>query len=247
MQLAELASGMADDDPTLTGDQLEIFFNSNRTGNEDIWRATRSSITAPWAIPELVVELSSSSKENTPEVTLDGLRIYLASNRDGNDNIYVASRESRTAPWSVPVMVAELNTTFSDVAAVPTADDLELFMSRGIGGDNEIMRATRPDAGVPWATPVVVPELSSPAFDGDAFTNNDALTIYWCSRRGANADIWSATRPSRDQPFVELAPVDDLDTALEEDDPWISPDGHTMYFSRGTEFGVEMSIWVSTR
>ena len=85
------------------------------------------------------------------------------------------------------------------------------------------------------------------AFDSDAHVSSDALSIYWCSRRGASADIWSATRPSREQPFVEIALVDELNTSLDEDDPWISPDGRTMYFSRGTEFGVEMSLWVSTR
>ncbi len=33
------------------------------------------------------------------------------------------------------------------------------------------------------------------------------------------------------EPFSVTQPLDDLNTAGDERDPWLSPDGHTLYFT----------------
>jgi Tol biopolymer transport system component len=247
-QVAELTSGFSDDDPTLTGDMLEIYFASDRTGSEDIWRATRTRIDLPWEQPQPVTELNTTTQENTPEVSFDGLTIMLSSGRGGgSDNIYIATRPDAMTAWSTPVNVSELNSSGPDVAPVMMPDKLELFMARKLSDDHEIHRATRTSPTGTWSTPLSVEGLAGPGFDSDQHLTFDGARIYWCSQRSGNSDLWTAVRDGIGQPFTQVAPVDDLNTALEEDDPWISPDGRTLYFSRGTEFGVEMSIWVSTR
>src|SRR5690349_20008434 len=64
-----LFPGGGDDDPTLTGDLLELYFNRN----SDIYTSTRASVTDAWGTPALVTELSTVYNETTPEITYDGL------------------------------------------------------------------------------------------------------------------------------------------------------------------------------
>src|SRR4051812_28768819 len=59
VQITELADPDGADDPSLTGDLLEIYFGSDRAGSmttgaaplEDIWVAKRASPTDPWGAP----------------------------------------------------------------------------------------------------------------------------------------------------------------------------------------------------
>ena len=50
---------VADDDPSATGDLLELYFNRE----EDIYVVTRASTADPWGTPEVVDELSSAEAE----------------------------------------------------------------------------------------------------------------------------------------------------------------------------------------
>jgi hypothetical protein len=64
-----------EDDPTLTADLRELYFNRDQT---TIWRIRRTDVGAPWSPPEEVPELAPAT---TPEVAADGLTMYLASAR----------------------------------------------------------------------------------------------------------------------------------------------------------------------
>jgi Tol biopolymer transport system component len=44
------------------------------------------------------------------------------------------------------------------------------------------------------------------------------------------ADLYVAVRDSLNEPFFASAPLDDLNTAAEERDPWLSPDGSKLFF-----------------
>ena len=60
--IAELAApGANDDDPSLTGDLLELYFKSDRVGSldYDIWRSVRPTPEDAWGPAERVAELSS--------------------------------------------------------------------------------------------------------------------------------------------------------------------------------------------
>src|SRR5690554_405756 len=68
---------VADDDPSATGDLLELYFNRAN----DIFVSKRSSVNDPWGAPTAVAELNTAGVETTPEVSYDGLTIFLASDR----------------------------------------------------------------------------------------------------------------------------------------------------------------------
>src|SRR5262245_28394490 len=65
--VSNLSDPSYDDDPTLTADLLEIYFNSLRAGGPglgDVWKATRASPTFPFGTPVPVTQLNSPSVED---------------------------------------------------------------------------------------------------------------------------------------------------------------------------------------
>ena len=61
--VGELSTTMFnEDDPTLTGDMLEIYLKSRRGGNTDIFFATRASLEEDWSAPIRNDELSSAAR-----------------------------------------------------------------------------------------------------------------------------------------------------------------------------------------
>lgn len=81
-----------EDLPVLSPDELTIFFSSDRRGSMDLWMARRDSLDSPWKPPASLDELNGSSEEEMGSVSPDGCRIYFASDRSGNFEIYVAER-----------------------------------------------------------------------------------------------------------------------------------------------------------
>lgn len=251
VQISELAGPGATDDPTLSADMLEIYFDSNRpggVGGGDIWRSRRASLGGPWQTPQVVLELSETSDENTPELAPDGLSIYFArTGMPGPLDIYVSTRADRDSPWTAPMPVTELNSGNTDVAPTP-ASNLRLYFARSISGlAEEIHVATRTSPQATWFPPLRVTELSDPARDTDPFVDASDTTIYWGSHRGGgSSELWRALRPSPGAPFADIAPMSELDLpGTSESDPWLSPDGRTLYFS--SENGVTGAIYMATR
>src|SRR5215470_307157 len=73
------AVGFRDDDPSATGDLLELYFNSDRPGGpglQDMYVSRRARTTDPWGPPALVAELSTADDESNPDVSFDGLTMY---------------------------------------------------------------------------------------------------------------------------------------------------------------------------
>lgn len=97
--VAELNTAAADGHPNLRRDGLEIFFFSNRAGAQgnDIYTATRASISDPWSTPvNLGPGVNSDASETRPSLSWDGTTLYFGSNRaggEGDSDHYVTTRE----------------------------------------------------------------------------------------------------------------------------------------------------------
>lgn len=245
-EVTELNIATMNDDPTLTPDQLEIYFNSMG----DIFVATRASAADPWGAPQLVTQISTTASETTPEISADGLELFFSRTNPTNGDVFRSTRMTRGDPWSTPVIVSELNTINSDVGVSLTPDALTMYLSTGTSTNGlELVLSSRSAVGATWSMPMLIPELSSSAFDSDPFITANGLELLWSSGRGASkTDIWRATRSSSFEAWGNLAAVTELNqSTTDEDDPWISPDGHTLYFTRGTTQNVDMRIYMATR
>jgi Tol biopolymer transport system component len=237
--VGELASPSADDDPTLTDDQLEIYFNSNRAGglgNSDIWMATRSTTTDPFGAITNVAELNSIDLDSTPEVSGDGLTIYFSSTRPGglgNKDIWLATRPTRATAWSSPVHVVELSSPDAEGSASvdPTGTTVFFDSVRNNGTVERIHSATRPDLASPWTIPVVRDDLVGANGSQNPFIDTSLLAIWFNHDAGSGHDIYIATRATATEPFTATQPVVGVNSNSNDSDPWVSRDGRVMYLT----------------
>jgi len=132
------------DFPSLSADGLELYFSDGEVsspdpagyGGSDIWVLTRASTNDPWDAPKnLGPTINSSSHENTPCISADGLELYYASNVPNhpmNSEIVVSSRASKHLPWGKPVTLnSNVNGMFYEYNPIKSTDGLSLFFSSG--------------------------------------------------------------------------------------------------------------------
>lgn len=250
--VTELASDAVDDNPTLTGDMLEIYFTSRReggAGSTDIWVARRQHVSEPFGAPEPVVELNTSKFESSPAVSADGLTLWFGSERAGglgDVDIWRSQRSSRDEPWSPPEHVAELSSSSADIPR-PLGDGervMPLGSRRNEEGIYWTYFARRSSVDEAFGEPELVAELASPdASIVDAFLSADGLTL-WFNRTplDGKGDLYVATRPDRESPFGPPELVAELSTEDEERDPWVSPDGRTLYFASDRDGDLQIYV-----
>lgn len=98
-----------------------------------------------------VAELSTSADDRMPNVRADGLEIVFSSNRAGktpfDQDIYVATRASTSAPWSAPQRLENtaINTPAAETRASLSTDGTRLYFGRklDINDPGDIFMATR--------------------------------------------------------------------------------------------------------
>lgn len=114
--------------------------------------------------------------------------------------------------------------------------------------------------------PVRIPGINAPELDGEATLSPDGLTLYFASDRGtAGWDSYRASRSSltgdfgKPVPQAEIntestttaftrsmfSPVQGVNTAANEYDPWVSPDGLRLYFFRSDASADD--LWLAER
>lgn len=237
--LTELDTSYANQNPTLTADLLELFFTSGRgSDSADVWTARRTSTQDPFAAPALVSEISTSSFETSPAVSLDGLTLYYGSDRSGGlgeVDIWQVTRPDRTTTWADLQNVAPLNSTAKDIPRPLGQHELvmPLGSQRGSAVGYQTFLAARPGTAEPFGAPSMVAGLASDQDAvADGFLTGDGLTLFYSvTPAGQSPDLYLATRASTTAAFSQPTPLMQLNTTGEERDPWLSPDGTTFFFS----------------
>lgn len=133
--LATLDSSDDEQNPSLTGDGLVIFFSSARDGGktkEDIYTSTRPTRADSFAAPTRVAELSSNDKDGAPFISADGLEIVFNTDRGGGRgglDLWHARRSSRSAEFEAPRALPILNSNDHEEDPAFSADGREVFFS----------------------------------------------------------------------------------------------------------------------
>ncbi len=249
--VTELNSTANDDDPTLTGDLLEIYFGSQRGGTqlEDIFVATRASSTDSFGAPRRVVELSSSSFDSNVDIASNGLTIVFSSGRgNGGPDLYFSSRPDRNTAWAIPVLVPGLSSPFGEFGAVLSADLLSaLLCSDRMNNDEAIYVSTRASAAASFDPPVKLAGVDTTRNECDAM-QPEPTTVYFTRDNADTLDLDLTVATQTAGVFDAGTAITELNTAGRDGDPWVSADQRTMYFasSRPSLAGPD-DIFVSTR
>ncbi len=242
LPVSGINSREADENPTLTGDLLEVFFTSRREpglGRGDIWAASRSSRQLAFGEPELV-RASSEFLETSPAISPDGLTLWFGSDRpgamggEGDLDIWRVERASRQHDWGEPRLEVTLNSTERDIPRSPTPGGwMPLASERsGASGGYQTYLARRLEGG-DFSEPELLAELvveGRSMVDG-ALSIDGRLLFFSRSAPEEPADLYLAWRFQPRGSFVGELALSALNTRSGERDPWLSPDGALLFFS----------------
>ena len=204
--------------PTLSADELSIFFSSDRPGgrgNFDLWMATRPTKSAPFASPvNLGSPVNSSVGDFSPCLSADGLSLYFNSSRGGGYgqcDLYVTTRATTNSPWRTPRNLgSKINSYRPDGLPRISDDGLTLFYvsdKPGGYGKNDLWVVTRASTSDPWGTQTPAnlgPTINTSNEETSINIWDDGSVMFFASGRSGGVggiDIWQ----------VPLVPVVDFD------------------------------------
>ena len=269
-------SACQDQTPTLSRDELALYFLSDRPGgmgtllpigcmdNTDIWVARRATREGPWeTATNLGWPINTAANEGGPELSDDGHLLFFASSRArgaGTNDIYIARRDDPgdDLGWGSPTMLGPGVNAFvfqSGPSYRPSSEDgpasLYFYGGANNGSDADIYVAAVTRDGETLGGPVHVAELSLAGIpDGFATVRADGREIMFNSGRDGVFDLWVSTRRSVHDPWE--APVNlgaPVNTTFAEFQPNLSHDGRTLLFIAGAGRGGagRFDIWMATR
>ena len=258
-------SPQADGCPIESFDGLQLYIASTRPGAvggstdpNDIWVATRSSISAAWNAPvHLPAPVNSTAADFCP-TPLPGKRLFFVSARTGPGtcgagDIY-QTRRHPVRGWLTPTDLGCAATgtgpNFAGGEFSPSVIEIGgrtalFFSSTGFDGLDQDIYLSWKRADGTFAPASQVNELSTSANDQMPNVSRDGLEMVFASDRAGGAgamDIYRTTRASTADAWsapVNLGP--NVNTVAAETRPSLSGDGHRLHFGRLGD------IWVSTR
>jgi hypothetical protein len=138
----------SDGTPFISAEGTELFFTSNRVGND--WRVFRADRLANGSFtePEEVAELNTpdSVQDMCPVLDPDGRTLYFASTRNVTDDhdIWMATRTGAGQPFEdLQVLTALVSNQWERPTSI-SRDGCTLYFERGGTGTFDIWQATRP-------------------------------------------------------------------------------------------------------
>ena len=190
-QVAEINTTSLEENPGVASDGLTLWFSSDRSGQVDIYVASRSDRTAPWTSITLVPELSTALEElgASPDASL----LRLVFNRGAPPDLHEAIRARTDQQWSAR-RILELSTPSEESSPFLARPTVIYFSSDRDGGAPDLYVASRPTTAEPFEAPVPVVELNSSANDDDPWLSPDERTVFFMSARSGNEEIYMATR-----------------------------------------------------
>jgi Tol biopolymer transport system component len=229
-----IGSDSKDDNPTLTGDLLEIYFTSTRGGDSDVWYATRESADVDFGEPIHLAVVNTSAFESSPAIESDGLTLWLGRRADdglGGVDIYVSRRASRDAEWSEPELVTSLSSAGDDIPRPPGNGGLLMpLASRNEGDTYRLYLAARATTQSEFSAPTLLEAVQQADYGSvDGFVTWDGAHLLFTGTRDELGDLFIA--PSNGTAFAEPVPLNDVNTQADERDPWLSPDGSLLFFA----------------
>ncbi len=254
VDLPSINSGAAEVLPSLTSDELTMYFARSTSGNHvAIFYATRTTTAQPFGsiMQASSIAAGNSTYDSAPFV-VDGLKTIFFQSEDATGNptnayhLYQATGSGALDGWSNP--------TALPIDTFDPATDAHPFWSPA---SSEMWFATT-RGGLGYDLYVAVNNIPLPATPLNNFGNNDirpvlsadGLTIFFARDDSSQLfHVWTATRSSTLATFGFPTEVADFDSGGSNNVPgWLSTDGCRMYFFSDRSGGKgNWDIWMATR
>jgi hypothetical protein len=185
-----------------------------------------------WGTAQRIAELATSAQDYGSEISSDGLSLYWGSNDGGPDQLYMATRPSRTSTWGAARLLDQVGPGVGDPSV--TGDELEIFYSHAGGPKDCIYRASRTDKADDFdaGAPVLCDSVTHHACP---HVSSDGLTMVYED----GGTLLISTRPDRNAAFPEGEGFPGLFTGLSC--PYITDDLLTMYYEEDAPSVIEFA------
>jgi Tol biopolymer transport system component len=242
VSLGSVNSTAFDGSPTVSADETELVFTSNRGGQQDIFIARRANRSAEWHEP-----VNAGADVNDPlgddfslRLSDDGLALFFASTRRqgaGKADLYVSTRGSRQQPWGRAINLGPpLNTDAFEAFPTPSADGRSLYFNRSTNfdsDDSDIWVSTRTGPNGQWDEPARLRGgINSERAEFSPSLSIDGQTMWLASNRRGSIELWVSTRADTTVDWgapVPLGPAVNVPRAMTLA-PFVSHDGRALYF-----------------
>ena len=225
-----------DDDPSLTTDLTQLYFNSIRAGtlgeDEDIWFSTRPDADSAWEEPAPASALNTEQRETGIALAADGLSILWSSDRPGGAgglDVYSATRARTDAEWTGVTRVPELNSAGDDLISALADGGRRALLARRESEDDDyaMFTAERESPSSAFGAPVAIAELDGDGEETDGFLLPDGASLLF-SRGGY---LHLARRAAGTTVFGEPELVTDLNSDADDRDGWAAEGLEYVVFS----------------
>lgn len=230
------ASGYVFTDPSASGDGLELIVMSNLHGNKDLFRVTRTSLSAEFGAPQALTELESDAVDSNPRLSADGLELWFFSDRDrASGSIWSTKRPQIGAAFAPPVIVPGLSTLgASDVSACPNSDSTIAMVAKLIDGETagyDLYEMRRASSTTSFSTKTALATVNSAEDDYDPWLSPDALTLVFHSNRLGSEDLFFTSRQTVDSAFTSPVAITTLNTTSAEAAASLMPSLKRIWFA----------------
>jgi Tol biopolymer transport system component len=233
--LTGVNSGADEGGPALSADKLTLYFESSRSGNFDLYRATRDTTHDDFGAVTPLAALNTGFDERDPNLSADQLTLYFTNNKYAAPWLFRATRNSPTEEFTASDQVNEL-AGLSLAGPALRSDGGELFFSDWTG--TTLGHATYGTGqGFVFAGTVSVDVGGANASPS---LSSDGLTLYYQHKQSAidPLRIYAATRPDVQSGFASAMPIAAFDDPRDTGNPEISRDGKTMVFASNRSGGT---------
>ncbi|HXU02842.1 MAG TPA: hypothetical protein VN903_17875, partial [Polyangia bacterium] len=173
----------------------------------------------------------------------DELTAYLGMFRGAQEDLFVATRASRSEPFGQATQLTTLNSPNLDDFASVTADGLTMYFASTRDNYFSIYKSDRASLASSFSAPKEVRELYVRG-EGNPYVTPDGGVLYFHSNRNNNLDIFRATKKATGEfDTPELLPFNTINH--DEQNVVVSPDELTIYFRRWGD--PTATVWMSTR
>ena len=201
--LTALNSTANEENPSLSDDQLTLYFASDRGGPYALYVATRASPADDFGAPSPVVaDFTGLGQVGGPEPSHDQLTLYFDAGTAGAYDIHFMTRASMSDPWGTPAIVPGLGIAGSESEPTLENDELTMyFISDMFEAPQDLVIAKRPDKASPFGPPTKVPlGLALGVGEYGADISADGLTMELSIHAGAplKTNVFLASRSCLD-------------------------------------------------
>lgn len=190
--------------------------------------------------------INTEYPDYAPLLSADGQTMIFTSRRPGStgsiedstedviyrEDIYIS--KYKNGQWTTAQQIStEINTADHDCASGLSPDGKTLFLNKSVGSNADIWYSTESNSH--WSKPSKLHhQINTLNFEAGGSITDDSSKFFFISTRSGGQgekDIYMATKNKQGEWSHPINLGEQINTPFNEESPFISPDGKTLYFS----------------